>query len=212
MTGAEILTSWLLIVAVNSIAVMSPGPAFALTLRNAIAYNRRIALLSCLGLGVGLSVHVGMVLFGFATILSQSVFLFNFIKYAGAAYLIYIGFKALRAKKQDQTNKTMSKAKTCISNIEGFKSGFFTNLLNPKIIVFFTAVYAQFISPEAPWYVLVLYGITSVMLEIIWFSIVSIILTDARIKRRFMGVAHWIERACGGLLIALGVKLALSKA
>ena len=86
-----------------------------------------------------------------------------------------------------------------------------TNVLNPKAVIFFTAVYTQFIDLHTPWQVHVLYGMTSVVIEFLWFAGVAVVLTNPLIKQKFMGVVHWIERSCGGLMIALGVKLALSK-
>ena len=213
MTGSEILTSWLIIVVVNTAATLSPGPAFAMTVRNSMAYDRRIAILTTIGLGGGVGVIAFLVLFGFAALLSQSAFLFNLLKYLGAAYLVFIGIKALLAKPHAESSgeKSEISSQKTLSNIGALKLGLLTNLLNPKGIVFFTAVYAQFVAPDTPWMVLVLYGLTSIIIETTWFTIVAFILTDSRIKRRFMRVSHWIERLCGGLLLLLGVRLALTK-
>lgn len=214
MTGIEILTGWLMIVAVNTAATMSPGPAFAMIVRTAMGYNRRVAILTALGFGAGVAVVVFLVLFGFATVLSQSALLFNIVKYLGAAYLAYIGCKALMAKKHvaPATEGTAPTQQKNLTDAQAFRMGLITNLLNPKGIVFFTAVYAQFIAPGTPWQVLVLYGLTSAIIETLWFSMVAVVLTDSRIKGRFLRFSHWIERLCGGLLLALGIRLALFKA
>jgi RhtB (resistance to homoserine/threonine) family protein len=214
MTGAEIFTVWLMIVAINTAATMSPGPAFAMIVRSAMAYNRRVALLTAFGFGAGVMIVVFLVLFGFATILSQSALLFNTVKYLGAAYLFYIGCKALMAKKQSipATDNTAQAQHKSMSDGQAFRMGLVTNLLNPKGIVFFTAIYAQFVAPGTPWQVLILYGLTSATIETLWFSMVAAVLTDSRVKGRFLRVSHWIERLCGGLLLALGIRLALFKA
>lgn len=212
MTGAEILTGWLLIVAVNTAATMSPGPAFAMTVRNAMAYDRRAGIFTAMGLGAGVGVIAFLVLFGFAAVISQSAMLFNAVRYAGATYLIYIGGKALFAKQRsvDSEPRETQRAKA-MTDLTAFKSGLFTSLLNPKGIVFFTAVYAQFLTPGMPWPVLVLYGFTTMVIETVWFSMVAAVLTNSLIKGRFLRFSHWIERLCGGLLLALGIRLALSK-
>lgn len=208
----EIFTAWLILASVNLVATMSPGPAFALTVRNSMIYSRRACLLCCLGLGLGVAIHVTLVLAGFAVLITKSSLLYNAVRYAGAAYLLYVGVKSLTAQKRDLKNNDNEPAphKT-ISGFAALRMGTLTNLLNPKSMVFFTAVYAQFITPGIPWTILVLYGITTVLIEILWFMGMSVILTDPRVKRRFLGLVHWIERVCGGLLILLGIRLALSK-
>jgi threonine/homoserine/homoserine lactone efflux protein len=209
----EFFLPWLLLASVNLAAVISPGPAFALTVRNAIVYNRRTGLMTAIGLGMGVGVIVAIVLGGFAIILTQSALLYDIVRYAGAAYLVYIGGKALMTKKPEplvngEINAPKGKS---LSDFAAWRTGFLTNITNPKGMVFFTAIFTQFVSPDTPWQILVLYGLTAIVLETGWFSIVTCVLTHARIKQRFLGVSHWIERACGGLLVALGVRLALSK-
>lgn len=211
MTPHEILTGWLAIVAINTAATMSPGPAFAMTVRNAIAYDRRTGIFTALGLGVGVAVIAFLVLFGFAAVLSKSVVLFSVVKYLGAAYLIYIGFKAIRARPNKNSTDNAQAAEKSLTRIQAFRSGLITNLFNPKGLVFFTAVYAQFVAPGTPWQVLLLYGATSAIIETTWFSGVAFVLTDSRVKGRFLRFSHWIERVCGGLLLLLGIRLALVK-
>jgi RhtB (resistance to homoserine/threonine) family protein len=212
----EFFLAWFVLASVQLAATLSPGPAFAVAVRNALAYDRRTGLWLALGLGIGISAHIILALCGAAMLLSQSIFLFNLVKYTGAAYLVFISIKALLAEKGDtplgqsiisnavRNNKTPS-------NFKSLQIGILTNLLNPKAVIFFTAVFTQFISPQTPWPILLLYGSTCIIIEIGWFSILAFMLTHPRVKARFMGAAHWIKRVCGGLLIALGVRLALSK-
>lgn len=209
--------SWLVFAGVQLAASMSPGPAFAMALRNALRYGRRAGIFMAFGLGVGVGFHVVLVLCGLAYLISKSVFVFSLIKYAGAAYLFYIGIKALKTKKhsggglEDAASDEAHIVREGISDWKAFTCGVLTNALNPKAVVFFTAVFTQFIGVGTPVFVHVLYGVTSVSIEVLWFSGVAIVLGDARVKSRFMAVVHWIERSCGGLMIALGIKLALSK-
>jgi RhtB (resistance to homoserine/threonine) family protein len=202
---------WLILASVNLAATLSPGPAFILTVRNALSYNRPLGMMTAMGLGLGIGVHVAFVLGGIAVVIAKSVILFNLIKYAGAAYLVFIGAKAVLAKKSDNANPNIQTAQKPLTAFGALRMGFLTNVLNPKAVVFFTAVYAQFITVDTPPQILVLFGLTSVLIEAIWFSIVTFILTNPRIKNAFLGISHWIERVCGGLLIALGIRLALSK-
>jgi RhtB (resistance to homoserine/threonine) family protein len=208
----DYLTLWLILASVNLAATVSPGPAFVLTVRSALTHNRRAGLLTALGLGLGITVHVTIVLSGFAVLISSSALLFDLLKYAGAAYLAYIGIKGVLAKKRSARNIAdgLEPVKT-ISDVQALRIGILTNLLNPKAIVFFAAVYAQLITADTPWQILILFGLTSMIIESGWFSIVTLVLTDPRVRDKFFGISHWIERVCGGLLIALGIRLALSK-
>ena len=207
----ELFLAWILFASVQLAASMSPGPAFVVAVRNSMAYGRKVGICSALGLALGVLAHVGFVLLGISYLIAKSVLLFSFIKYAGAAYLIYIGIKALRSGKSSKSsdvaeggmggkNITLGKA---------ISMGLFTNLLNPKAVIFFTAVFTQFIDPSTSFSVQLLYGVTSGAIEFLWFSAVAIVLTNHSIKRKFMGVMHKVERLCGGLMIALGLKLAL---
>jgi len=99
-----------------------------------------------------------------------------------------------------------------MTSLQAFNNGLLTNILNPKATLFFLAVFSQFITPETSMSVQVGYALTCSIICFLWFSAVSIILTDWRIKQKFLGFSKIIDRLCGGFLIALGIKLALSKA
>lgn len=215
----EFFLQWLLMASVQGAATISPGPAFVVAVRNAMSYDRRAGIFTAFGLGLGVAVHVMIVLCGLAVLLQHYTFVFDVIRYAGAAYLIYIGGKAiLLTKRKDKSASAgdvpaeqVVSARAAISGRKALSIGFFTNLLNPKAVIFFTAVFTQFIGPGTPVSVMALYGLTSVVIEILWFSGVAVVLTDRRIKARFLGAVHWVERTCGGLMIGLGVKLAFSR-
>jgi threonine/homoserine/homoserine lactone efflux protein len=89
---------------------------------------------------------------------------------------------------------------------------FFTSLLNPKVTLFFLALFTQVISPETPLVAKVVYGLTVVVIEFAWFAAVALFVSSAPVKRRFDAVSHWIERITGAFLIVLGVRLAFSRA
>jgi RhtB (resistance to homoserine/threonine) family protein len=211
----EFFLKWLIFVSVNAAAVITPGPAFAMTVRSATAYGRRASLLTALGLGLGVGGLVCLVMGGMGILLASSIFLFNVLKYCGAAYLFYVGVRAIRARKIASPNSEAATNPTHtyreISGRRAFLYGFLTNISNPKGYVFFTAIISQFVSPDMPLWNMAVYVITAMILETGWFSFVALILTDTRVRARFMKISHWIERVCGGLMIALGIKLAVSR-
>ncbi len=214
----ELFLQWALLASVQLAATMSPGPAFVVSVRNSMAHSRSVGVFTSLGLALGVGAHVVFVLVGISLVISQSVILFSIVKYAGAAYLCYVGIKAIffskkRGEEQPlgEVDQNISPAKKAMSTRQAIMNGFLTNLLNPKAVVFFTAVYTQFIGVDTPLSIHLLYGVTSIVIEFLWFAGVAIVLTNPRVKRKFMSVMHWVERSCGGLMVALGVKLALSK-
>lgn len=207
--------AWLMLAFVQLAATMSPGPAFVVAVRNALVYDRRTGIFTAVGLGIGVGFHAGLVLCGLAYVISKSVLVYSLIKYIGAAYLLYMGVKALRTKKAplidvNEIAQDVPKEKA-MSASKAVLCGILTNALNPKAVLFFTAVFTQFITIETPWNVQVLFGLTSVTIEILWFAGLAVFLTNPQIKKSFMAVAHWVDRCCGGLMIALGLKLALTK-
>lgn len=207
------LLNWLLFVGIFVMALMSPGPDFVIAVRNSLLYSRKIGVMTALGFAAGICVHMTYTLFGIAALISQSVILFSLIKYAGAAYLFYIGVQALRSKgfEGDITIKNPHKIRPPMNNGQALWSGFLTNALNPKATIFFMAVFSQFIGADTPFIVQLSYAMTCVIMTGLWFSIVAVILTNPLIKAKFLNFTKWIDRVCGCLLIALGIKLALTK-
>ncbi|MFO0971148.1 MAG: LysE family transporter [Candidatus Saccharimonadales bacterium] len=199
----------LLVAGIHLLAVMSPGPDFAMVLRNSIVYSRRVGILAAIGLGLGILLHVTYSLLGIGLIISQSILLFNSIKLLGAAYLIYIGLRSLFAKKQDVTTEEVKKSRKDISDFAAIKLGFLTNALNPKATLFFLALFTQVINPETSMLLKAFYGLEMSVATFVWFSIVAVLLTHRRINKIFSGIKHHLEKVFGAVLIALGIKVAL---
>lgn len=192
------------------LAVMSPGPDFVMMLRSSLKYSRRTAIWSAVGLGGGIALHVTYCLLGIALIISQSIVLFNVIKLLGAAYLIYIGIKSLQSKKVDKVEALHVHKTEDISHLQALKLGFLTNALNPKATIFFLALFTQVISPTTAVAWKLAYGLEMVLATIAWFSLVAIFMTQNPIRKAFMGVKHHVEHVFGAVLLALGIKVALS--
>lgn len=209
----SIWLNWFLLIGVFGLAVASPGPDFVIAVRNSVLGSRKAGLLTALGFATGVVIHMAYTLVGLAAIIANSVVLYSILKYVGAAYLFYMGYKSLRSKGFDDSEVTgLSGLKKEISNKKAFLSGFITNILNPKATLFFLAVFSQFITVDTAFSVQFFYASTCVVMTGLWFSIVAIVLTNRRIKNKFLSFSQIIDRLCGGFLIALGLKLALSKA
>jgi RhtB (resistance to homoserine/threonine) family protein len=204
---------WMTLVAVFSLAVISPGPDFVVTVRNSVAHSRRAGLFTALGFGLSILVHVSYTVAGIAALIAQSILFFNVIKYAGAVYLVYLGVQALRSRGMGRAavdHALGAEKKTRMSDQAALSSGFLTNVLNPKATLFFLAIFSQIIRVDTPVVWMVVYGLTCSFIITGWFSLVAFVLTQARVRNAFLKVTKWIDRGCGLVLVVLGVKVALS--
>ena len=205
----QYLPEFLTVAAIHLLGVMSPGPDFAMIARNSLVYSRKTAVYSALGLGLGILVHVTYSLIGIGLIISKSILLFSVIKYIGAGYLIYIGYKSLKAKPVKEHEEKLVKHQD-ISRLAAVRTGFLTNVLNPKATLFFLSLFTQVINPSTPSGIQLLYGIEMSVATFAWFAFVAVMLSHSIIKRKFRSVQHYVERTMGLILIGLGIKVALS--
>lgn len=205
------MREFLLVAGIHLLAVMSPGPDFAMVLRNSVVYSRRVGVLAAVGLACGIMLHITYSLLGVGLIISQSIVLFNAIKLLGAVYLIYVGFISLLAKKEDvQEDVTYKEVKTKeVSDLQAIKMGFLTNALNPKATLFFLALFTQVISPTTPIGLKMIYGAEMTIATFVWFAFVALILTHKHVNKLFTKIRYQLEKVFGVVLIALGIKVAL---
>lgn len=201
------LSDWFTIFVVGCLAVMSPGPNFFITLRNTLAYSRQAGVYTAVGLAAGDLVHVTYCLVGIGVIISKSLLLFNLLKWLGAAYLVYIGIESLLARKL--VSKVIeSQSSSTITPLAAVRIGFFTSLLNPKVTLFFLALFTQIIRPQTPLLAQMVYGLTVAGIEFSWFAAVAVAVSQSAIRHRFLLISHWFERVMGAVLVCLGLRLA----
>lgn len=192
------------------VAVVSPGPDFAMVLKQSITYGKKTSIYSSIGIGLGISVHIVYTLLGIGLIISKSIILFNIIKFLGAGYLIYIGYKSLRSngfELQDDIKKEQKH----ISNKEAFIMGFLCNALNPKATLFFISLFTVIVSIDTPLYIQSIYGTVCILMTTLWFVFLSIVLSQNKVREFFNSFGKLFDRVIGTVLIALGLKIALSK-
>jgi RhtB (resistance to homoserine/threonine) family protein len=187
---------------------ISPGADFLMVTRNSVFYGRLAGLYSSLGVSLAIWFHVAYSIAGLAIIISNSILLFSVIKYLGAAYLIYIGWKTFNSKS---TPDLMSDVEDkSLSNFSAFKTGFITNVLNPKTTIFFLSIFTQVVDPKTPLLMQMLYGAIISLAHLIWFSSVSIFLSQPALLEKFQTYRNTIEKILGCVLIGFGLRVALS--
>ncbi len=205
----EYLPIILTVSVIHILAVMSPGPDFIMITRNSLIYSRKTGMYSSLGLGLGILVHVTYSLVGVGILIAKSILLFNFIKFLGAAYLIYIGYKSLTSKSSHLHTQNQGQ-KTDISRFKAITIGFITNVTNPKATLAFLSLFTLVITPDTPLVVKLILGAEMSITTILWFCLVAYLISHHSIKARIEKVQGFAEKFVGVVLIALGIKVALS--
>ena len=203
------------IVVAHALAVASPGPDFALVLRQSLAHGRRTAVWSSIGIGCGLSVHITYCLLGLGFFLKNSAGALATVKYLGAAYLLYVGVQALRtrpAKDGDEVSSVaLAKEDTRPTDHAAWLNGFLVNVLNPKAALFFISLFPLAVSVTTPKLIQVGYGVWMTLSTMAWFSFVSVVFTRTEVRRRFLAHGHWIDRALGVVFIGFAVSRVFAK-
>jgi RhtB (resistance to homoserine/threonine) family protein len=205
------MSAFLTIALIHFVAVASPGPDFVIVTRNTLSFSRVSGIWTALGVALANLVHVGYCLLGIGLLISKSIVLFNTIKFLGAGYLIFIGWRALTHKKGEAEITTTQISSRSISTGNSFRLGFLTSVLNPKASLFYLALFTQVISPMTPMTVLIGYSIYLGAATFAWFAGVASFFSLDVIRRGFSRIQSSVERVMGGLLILLGMRIALAR-
>ena len=192
---------------ITLLAVVSPGADFAMVTRNSMVLSRRAGVLTATGISLGVLIHVAYSMAGIGLLISKSIVLFSLIKFAGAAYLIYLGITMMRAKKADLAEASTEPA--ALSDFDALKTGFFTNALNPKTTLFVVSLFTQVISPQTPLLVQLGYGAFMSLAHLVWFVLVAFAFSSEMARRVVASSRHLVERGIGAVLVALGLSLAV---
>ncbi len=199
-----------LITAAHLLAAASPGPDFAFVTRQSLVYGRKAGVLASTGIALGLSIHILYSAAGLATLVAHSIQWMTAIKLVGGAYLIYLGVRGLRsgANPQIASSELVSEPSSPAGRL--ILGGFLCNALNPKAPVYFLALFTVVLSPDLPVITLVIYGVWLMILQWLWFALVATVFAHGSIRARLLSLRHWIDRAFGVAMIALGVSVLMS--
>ncbi|NVP53774.1 LysE family translocator [Mycoplana rhizolycopersici] len=202
------------LMAIFAFAIVSPGADLAMVIRQSIMHGRRSAVITSFGIGASLMVHVTYTILGLGLIISQSIYLFNIVKWCGVAYLVYIGVKALKAGRAeiDAPAAGAPAGGRRQSAARAFGLGFMANALNPKAVFFFLSIFSTVVSVHTPMTIKFGYGLVMATCLIAWFVGVSLFMTTPTMRAAFSRASQWINRASGVVFIALGIKLATERA
>ena len=184
-------------------AVASPGPDFALVTRQSLRYNRRVAIWTSLGIGVGILFHSLLAITGLVLLITSNELFSTILKIIGSLYLLYLGVNSILGRKglgnieQENTNT---------DKFNGFLAGLITNVTNIKAILFFVTVFSVVIGTGNNLYLL-LYGAYMALATFVWFSIISYVFTSEGFKDIFSSFLGLFEKIIGFDLILLSLQI-----
>lgn len=184
------------------LGAMSPGPSMALVINNAIFKGRHNGILTSLGHGIGITVYATFAVLGVGLIIKTNILIFNSLKVLSIIFLIFIGIKSILNNEQLNIEK-----KDIKENTIAFMQGFSISILNPKILIWFIAIYSQFMSVNNN----LIFNISLIsiagIVDACWYIILTLAVTTASALRFFQSKIKFIQKTQGFLFIALGLGL-----
>ena len=191
------------------LGAMSPGPDFVIVTRSAALSGRRAGMACAAGIGAGVFAWSAVTALGVAGLLAASAVAFTVVKLAGAAYLTLLGIRALLAARRGAYDGPGVGRATVIGPLVAFRQGLLTNLLNPKVAVFFIALVPQFVPADPAVLDTIVLGAVAAAVSVVWFCVVANVVGALRRVFSRVRVRRTIDAVMGGLLIGLGVRIAV---
>ncbi|WP_206483344.1 LysE family translocator [Thalassotalea sp. G2M2-11] len=206
---------WLSLAFICVMGALSPGPSLAVVVKNTLFGGARQGYATAISHGAGVALYAAFTAVGIGVIIVQSPMLFTIIQYAGAAFLLYLGVKALMSKQQsveldhceqDDTEQS-SQQKNAIN---GWRDGFLIAFLNPKLAIFFLALFSQFVDQQASMEKKVIMVSTVGIIDAVWYLIVAFLFSRGPILEKLKRNSHIIDRITGSFLILLAARVVLN--
>ncbi|EOE5505841.1 LysE family transporter [Cronobacter sakazakii] len=203
------LETTLFVATIAALGMLSPGPDFFLVIKNAARYPRSAAMMTAAGVIAGVVTHMTYCVAGIAVVITTTPWLFGALKYVGAAYLVWLGVNALLAR--GTTSLALNGvAQESTSLKKAFIQGYLCNLLNPKATLFFLAMFTQVLNVNSGLMEKLWYAGIIVALTLVWWPLLVLLIQSQPVRRGLTKAQKVIDKLLGGMLLALGIKVALS--
>jgi len=196
------ITIWLTVVSICLLGAMSPGPSLAVVLQQTLRGGRKTGLIAAVTHGLGIGLYALLCISGIAVIITTSPLLFTALQWLGAGYLIWLGINGLRAKASP--DNALSVAPTTGS---AARDGFLVVFFNPKVAVFFIALFSQVIGSETTLLEKMAYAATALFIDMGWYMIVAWSFSNPRWLGHLQQNRVWLDRIFGVILIILAIRL-----
>ncbi|WP_370962718.1 LysE family translocator [Amycolatopsis sp. cg9] len=201
--------SFLLVVLLGA---MSPGPDFVVVTRSALTGGRRAGIAAGLGIALGVFAWVVAIALGVAAVLTASAVAFTVVKLVGAAYLVFLGVKAWLAVRRGEYRDLREDKTEPLKAVAAFRQGLFTNLLNPKVAVYFLALLPQFLPADGSTLQTLELAAIATAGTVLWFVTLAVVVGALKKVFRDRRVRRGLDAVLGSLLVVLGLKVAAEAA
>ena len=199
---------WLSLVVICILGALSPGPSLALVIKNTLNGGAGQGYATAISHGLGVALYAAITATGIGLLIVQSPILFAAIKYAGAAFLLYLGIKALMSK---QRNMQFSHTEGAFDpSINGWRDGFLIAYLNPKLAIFFLALFSQFVEPGAGWQQKGIMTATVGLIDMLWYVVITYTISRGPILEKLKANSHIVDKVTGSFLILLAARVVLN--
>ncbi len=199
------LSAWLPFFLVCLFGAMSPGPSLAVVIQNTLKGSRAHGVATAVAHSLGIGSYALVATTGLAVLIINSPQLFHLLTWGGAAYLFWLGVSALRAGKDVQ--REVTGVKTDITLLQAARQGFLISFLNPKAVIFFVALFSQFVHPGANLAHQSIMVITPIVVDALWFSLVALTISQPRIFSSLEKQFGLLNKVTGVILILIAVKI-----
>ena len=190
---------WVQFATICIVGAMSPGPSMALIIRNSIKYGRVSGILSSVGHAIGIGIYAGVSVAGLQIILINNIFLFNTIQFCGSVFLLVLGILFLRDTGQKLSIQDKQKS------VNSFMQGFAISILNPKILIWFAAIFSQFIEISSTNFIKLTMVLIASSIDGLWYIILTIIVTGFGLKQFLENNTKMIQNISGAVLIFISI-------
>ena len=190
---------WVQFAAICLIGAMSPGPSMALIIRNSITYGRISGILFSLGHAIGIGIYATVSVLGLQFILINNLLLFNAIQFCGSVFLLILGILFLRDTAHNLSLENEQK------NVNSFMQGFAISILNPKILIWFAAIFSQFIEISSTNFVKLAMVLIASSIDGLWYIILTIVVTGFGLKQFLEHNTNIIQKISGVVLISISI-------
>ncbi len=198
------LTTWLTVVTICALGAMSPGPSLAMVLKQTLSGGRSNGIVAALLHGLGIGLYALLSILGLAAVITSSPLAFSILQGGGALYLAWLGIRGLTATRSQ--NSDLPDIPTTAS---AARDGFLVAFLNPKVAVFFLALFSQVVAAETSLPAKLGYAATAMVIDGSWYLLVAMLFSHPRWLERLQRKAVWFERLFGAILLALAGRLVL---
>ncbi|ATG75530.1 lysine transporter LysE [Zobellella denitrificans] len=198
------LTSWLALAAICVMGAISPGPSLALVIRNTVRGGQGHGVATALGHGLGVGLYALITALGLALLITKTPLLFDLIRYGGAAFLAWLGLKALLARPGDEGGRQGSHP---VRGRRGAFEGFMVAFLNPQLAIFFLALFSQFVRADTGWQQGGIMMLTAGGIDALWYVLVALALSRGPVLVWLQAKSRMIDKFSGLVLLGLALKV-----